>query len=368
MARSKNHGLLIAGGGLSASLAALAMARLRPEVPMLLVGEESRFGGNRPLLVLDAALNDEERAFIEPLLAASWDGFYVAMPGRSRRVKLRCHALSPDKVDAALAEALPTERRWTDRRIVAVRDSSLLLHGGETVAGAGAIDARSWAHQTTLDLAWRHSTLRTYDFAAPHRVDLPVLLDTTLPHGSGCAFFACLPLGETRLALEHVRYATAAEADPRDGGARLDDYVSLRGWTGGRVVAEDHASLPVALGGDFEAYYRIGGARVAKLGKRGGFFFPTTGSPLPDAIRTALLLTRQRDFGGGALHDLFEEAAVAAWKRREAYRGFDRLLLRGGGCRAVEGLFGLEAPLIERFFAERLGLFDRRKLMAAADA
>ncbi|MEA3038559.1 MAG: lycopene beta-cyclase [Sphingomonadales bacterium] len=368
MARSKNHGLLIAGGGLSASLAALAMARLRPEVPMLLVGEGARFGGERPLVLLDAALDEEGREFIEPLLAASWDGFYVAMPGRSRRVKLRCHALSPEKVDAALTEALPAERRWTERRIVAVRDSSLLLHGGETVAGTGAIDARIWAHQTTLDLAWRHSTIRTYDFGAPHRVDLPVLLDTTLAQGAGCAFFACLPLSETRLAVEHVRYASAAEADPREGGARLDEYVKLRGWPAGEIVGEDSASLPVALGGDFEAYYRIGGARVAKLGKRGGFFFPTTGSPLPDAVRTALLLTRQRDFSGGALHDLFEESAVASWRRREAYRAFDRLLLRGGGCRAIEGLFGLEAPVIERFFAERLGLFDRRKVMAAAEA
>ncbi|MEA3048233.1 MAG: lycopene beta-cyclase, partial [Sphingomonadales bacterium] len=229
MARSKNHGLLIAGGGLSASLAALAMARLRPEVPMLLVGEGARFGGERPLVLLDAALDEEGREFIEPLLAASWDGFYVAMPGRSRRVKLRCHALSPEKVDAALTEALPAERRWTERRIVAVRDSSLLLHGGETVAGTGAIDARIWAHQTTLDLAWRHSTIRTYDFGAPHRVDLPVLLDTTLAQGAGCAFFACLPLSETRLAVEHVRYASAAVADPREGGARLDEYVKLRG-------------------------------------------------------------------------------------------------------------------------------------------
>jgi lycopene beta-cyclase len=368
MARSKNHGLLIAGGGLSASLAALAMARLRPEVPMLLVGEEARFGGTRPLLVLDSALDEEERRFVEPLLAASWDGFYVAMPGRSRRVKLRCHAVAPETVEAALAEALPAERRWPERRIVAVRDTGLLLHGGEAVAGTGAIDARSWAHQTTLDLGWRHSTIRTCEFAEPHRVDLPVLLDSTLPQGAGCAFFTCLPLSETRLALEHVRYAAAPEADAGEGGARLDDYVRLRGWAGGTIVAEDRAALPVALGGDFEAFYRIGGARVAKLGKRGGFFFPTTGSPLPDAIRTALLLTRQRDFGGGALHDLFEETAVSLWKRREVYRGFDRLLLRGDGCGAVEGLFGLEAPLIEKYFAERLGLFDRRKLMAAAGA
>jgi lycopene beta-cyclase len=113
---------------------------------------------------------------------------------------------------------------------------------------------------------------------------------------------------------------------------------------------------------------RIGGARVAKLGARGGFFAPTTGSPLPDALRTALLLARQRDFGGAALHDMFAEEAAALWKKRDFYRSFDRLLLRGGGCTAIEALYDSEPALIARYFGERLGLFDRRKLLAAAGA
>ena len=366
MPRGKNYGLLIAGGGPAAGLAALAMARLRPEVPLLLAGESPQVGGGRTLFLLDEQLGEEERALVEPLIAHSWDGFYVAMPGRSRKLKLGCHAITPERTDAAVREALKPEQYRPDCRIVAVRDSSLLLHGGETVDGDGALDARSWAHQTTLELGWRHSTARAYRFPERHKVDLPVLLDSTVEQGPGCAFFTCLPLDETRLLVEHVRYATAHEADPQEGAQRIEAYLALRGWAGGRFEAEEKASLPVALGGDFSAYWRIGGARVAKLGARGGFFHPTTGSPAPDAIRTALLLTRQRDFGGAALHDLFEEDAAALWKRRDFYRGFDHLLLRGGACHAIEGLFGLEPALIARFFGERLGVFERRKVMAAA--
>lgn len=366
MARGRNHGLLIAGGGVAASLAALAMARLRPEVPMLLVRESPAAGGERTHILLDEALSDEEREFVAPLVSRSWDGFYVAMPGKSRRLKLRCHAVTGDAIETSVRQALAEGHYRSDSRIVAVRDNSLLLQGAETVRGDGAVDARDWAHQTTLELGWRHSTARTIRFAAPHRVDLPVLLDTTVDQGPGCAFFACLPLDETRLVVEHVRYATAHEADPQEASARIDGYIALRGWGKGEAEAEAKASLPIALGGDFAAFYRIGGARVAKLGPRGGFFAPTTGSPLPDAIRTALAFARQRDFAGPALHDLFEKEALALWRQREFYRGFDRLLFRGGGCTAIEALFGLDAPLIGRFFGERLGLFDRRKLMAAA--
>ena len=56
MARGRRHGVLIAGGGVAGSLAALALARLRPDVPLLLVGEEAHFGGDRTLFLLDDAL------------------------------------------------------------------------------------------------------------------------------------------------------------------------------------------------------------------------------------------------------------------------------------------------------------------------
>ena len=49
MLKGRNHGLLIAGGGVSGSLAALAMARLRPEVPLMLVEEGEDFAGARSL-------------------------------------------------------------------------------------------------------------------------------------------------------------------------------------------------------------------------------------------------------------------------------------------------------------------------------
>jgi lycopene beta-cyclase len=365
MARSKNHGLMIAGDGVGAALAALAVAQLRPEVPLLLVAEGERFGGDGLLFLLDEQLTDEERAFVEPLTAARWDGFYAALPARSRKLKLPCRLLSPDLLDAALREAIPAERLRVGRRLVAVRDTSLLLDGGETLAGDGALDGRAWSHPTALELGWRHSLARTCDLAAPHRVDLPVLIDSTASEGRSCDFFAVTPLSATRLIVEHVRYAESPEPHVEASQASLSRYLGLRGWGEAVTIGETQMSLPIALGGDFAAFYRIGGARVGKLGQRGGFFFPTTGSPLPDAVRTALLLARQRDFGGAALHDLIEEAAMALWKRRDAHRAFDRRLLAGGGCGALEGLFGLESALIEKYFSERLGLFDRRKLAAA---
>jgi lycopene beta-cyclase len=363
--RGKNYGLLIAGGGLAGSLAALAMARLRPEVPILFVSETERFGGERTLLLADEGLSDEERRFAAPLIEKSWDAHYVALPGKSRKLKLRCHAITPERVDSALRDALRPEQYMVDARIVAVRGTSLLLHGGESVAGDGALDARSWAYQTVLELGWRKTLGRLYSFKAPHRVDLPVTVDRTLERDGSGGYFACVPFDDRRLLVERVDFASAPEPDEAAAGARIDDYVARRGWSGRKFVSTESSAEPIALGGDFSAYWRIGGARVAKLGARGGFFHPVTGSPLPEALHTALLLTRQRDFSGEALHDLFESEALALWRRREFHRGFNRLLLQSGG-RALDGLYGLDAPVIARFFGGEPGLFERRKIMAAA--
>src|SRR4051812_13302821 len=105
----RNHGLLIAGGGVSGSLAALAMARLRPEVPLLLVGEDSHFGGERTLILFDDDLDEPGRDLVAPLIAESWEGFYVAFPGGSRKIKLLCHAIPAGRIDAAIREALKPE-------------------------------------------------------------------------------------------------------------------------------------------------------------------------------------------------------------------------------------------------------------------
>ncbi|MEA3003616.1 MAG: lycopene beta-cyclase [Sphingomonadales bacterium] len=367
MVKGRNHGLLIAGGGVSASLAALAMARLRPEVPLLLVPEGEGLGGRRTLLLYDESLSDEERELVAPLIAESWDSVYTAFPGRSRKLKLACHAITPERIEAALREALRPEQIRVEDKIVAVRDASLLLQGGETILGHGALDARFWSHQATLELGWRRSFGRLCRFSAPHRVDRPVIVDATLGEGKLCGFFALTPFGDRELLVERVDYGPGPEVDAAAAGAAIADYIAARGWKGGAAEHEESAAVPVALGGDFGAYWRIGGARVAKLGARGGFFHPTGGSPLPDAIRTALLLTRQRDFGGAALHDLFEAEAAALWKKREFYRGFNRLLLRDGrGCAPLAALYDMDAALIGRFEADQLGLFDRRKLMAAA--
>ena len=365
MARGKRDGLLIAGGGLAGSLAALAMARLRPDVPLLIVEEGESFGGDQIWSFYDEDLDEEERQLVEPLIGHSWQGYYVAFPGRSRKFKAGYNSVRSRDLDAAVRAALRPDQYRLGARVVAVRDNELVLVGGEKIKADAAIDARGAANLSLLELGWRRFFGREYSFAQPHKVDRPVLMDATIDQMEGFRFFQCLPFSDTRMLIEECNYSDSAEFEG-DPSARLDSYIQLRGWKKKRMQREEGGALPVALGGDFGAFWRVGGARVAKFGLRGGFFHPTTGYTLPDAARTALILAGQRDFEGAALHDLFEEEAAALWRRRETYRSFNKALLsaKAGERRKIfENFYELDPALISRFHAGGgLGVLDRMKL------
>jgi lycopene beta-cyclase len=364
MAKGKRDGLLIAGGGLAGSLAALAMAKARPEVPILLIEEGGSFGGDRIWSFYDDEI-DEDRWVIEPIVPQHWQGYYVAFPGRSRKFKAGYNVISSAALDAAVRERLRPDQYRLGTKVVAVRDDELVLLGGEKIKADGAIDARGAANLSMLDLGWRKYFGREYRFSAPHGVDRPVLMDATVEQAEGYRFVRCLPFSDTLMLVEEVYYSDGPDVDVLAMGARLDAYVARRGWAGGTIEREKSGTSPIPTGGDFGAFWRVGGARVAKIGLRGGFFHPTTGQTVADAAQTAALLTQQREISGPALHDLFEQEAANQWRKRELYRGFNGTLLSAKGedrRRIFESFYELDPALIARFNAGRTGMLDKMKL------
>lgn len=368
MVKAKRDGLLIAGGGLAGSLAALAMAKLRPEVPILLVEEGESFGGNHIWSFFDEDVEASDRALIDPLVSHRWQGYYVAFPEHSRKLKAGYNSVRSDQLDQVVRQTLRPDQYRLGTKIVAVRDRELVLVGGEKIKADGAIDARGAANLSMLDLGWQKFVGREYRFAQPHKVDRPVIMDATVDQSDGYRFVYCLPFDDHRMLVEDTYYSDTPELDIHGVGERLDAYVARRGWKGGTVERQETGVLPVAMGGDFGAFWRVGGARVAKIGLRGGFFHPTTGYSLPDAVRNAALLAEQRDYDGAALHDLFEREAEASWRRRDFYRSLNTMLFRAADpperYKVLERFYRLDPALISRFYAGRTNMLDKMKIMS----
>ena len=367
MARGRRDGILIAGGGLAGSLAALAMARHRPEVPLLIVEERETFGGEAHRTFTEAELGPEGAALLLPLLVDRWPGYYVAFPGLSRKLKGAIAGFAAADLHRIMTQALQPKSYRLGTKVVAVREDALVLDGGETIKAEGAIDARGATAMSALDLLYEARFERDYRFGAPHRVDRPVLIDATISQEGGLRYFECVPLSEARLLVAEVTISERPQPD--DGaGARVAFYVKARGWARPRAGAERSVSRPLPMGGDFAAFWRLGGARAAKLGLRGGFVHPLTGRSIGDAAVMALLLAEQRDFSGDALHDLFEDEAKELWKQREFLRGLTAALARTppeDRSALLERLYRLDPSLIQRLQADALGLLDRWRIRKA---
>ena len=100
---------------------------------------------------------------------------------------------------------------------------------------------------------------------------------------------------------------------------------------------------------------------------RAALFHPTTGYSLPDAVRTAALIARQRDYSGAALRDLTHDHAAKTWEARGFYRLLDRMLFRAAEpdqrYRVLERFYRLDPGLIGRFYAGRSTMTDKARLL-----
>ncbi|HEY0625107.1 MAG TPA: lycopene beta-cyclase CrtY [Allosphingosinicella sp.] len=368
MAKGDERRLLIAGGGLAGCLAALAMAHRRPDVPLLIVEEGQSFGGNHIWSFFDADVAAEDRWLIEPLIGARWRGYYVAFPQHRKKFAHGYNSMPSELLDRHVRETLGSDRYRLGAKIVAVREDELVLEGGERLKGAGAIDARGAANLSLLDLGWQKFVGREYRFAEPHGVDLPVIMDATVDQSEGYRFVYNLPFSDEHMLVEDTYYSDTPDLDLPELGARIEAYLQKRRWNPAEMEREEKGVLPVAMGGDFAAFWRMGGARVAKLGLRGGFFHPTTGYSLPDAVCCAALLTRQKDLSGAALHDLFQREGARLWNERRFYRTLNKMLFRAAEpaerYRVLERFYRLDPALIARFYAGQSTMFDKLRILS----
>jgi lycopene beta-cyclase len=193
-------------------------------------------------------------------------------------------------------------------------------------------------------------------------------MDATVEQRDGYRFVYLLPFSADTLLVEDTYYSDAPELDRAEIRTRIGDYARAKGWTVDNPLREEHGVLPVVLGGDFEAYWRSGGNKVAKAGARAGLFHPTTGYSLPDAVRFAHLIADAADLSGAGLHELTHAHAARAWADRKFYRMLDLMLFKAAEpaerYRVLERFYRLRPGLVSRFYAARSTTFDKMRVLA----
>ena len=360
--------IAIVGGGLSGGLMALALAKLRPELKVVLIEAQQTFGGNHFWSFFATDIAPENRWLTAPLVTYGWSGYEVRFPEHERKLDTIYYTVQSERLDEVLRETLPPESLMTGCEVKSISPRLVVLKGGQRINAGGVIDARGAADLHHLDCGWQKFSGQLLQLAEPHEQAKPIIMDATVTQHDGYRFIYVLPFGMDKVFIEDTYYSDKPELDEHIMKQRIADYAREKGWKIEGVLREEKGVLPVVMGGDLENYWASGSSRVAKAGARGGFFHGVTSYSLPDAVRNAVFVAGMDDLDGDKLNVTLRRRADKQWKSQSFYRNLNRMLFHAAKpherYKVLERFYTLSPVLIERFYAGLSSAADKMRVLS----
>ena len=378
--RGDSADIVIAGGGLSAAVAALALAKARPDLRLVLAADGETQRGTRiwPCFLTDVPPAD--RALVEPLFDGAWRKYEVRFPRFMRVVNTPCRMITADRIATVLAGALG-EGCLVEEPVAWLDSAGVTLASGRRIHARAVIDARRGAGFPHLKGGWRVSYGRVLRFEHKHAFAHPLLMDFRVSQRDGLRFFSCVPISAHEAYICETQIGDDPHIDPAAQAERIEDYCRLANWRVAEVLSEHSEVLPLIGDGDCFAFWAVGQAGVARMGGWAGLLHPFSGSSLGPAVRAALALAQSPELPRGGAdanspigQDLYitsREIASRHWRGAGYARLLARLLLCGFKPRRryklFERIYRLDQAVIERLYTGTLSLAERVKILLGKD-
>jgi len=366
MASDPEYDLILVGGGLANGLIAWRLHTLRPGLRILLLEAQDRIGGNHTWSFHDGDLTPEQQAWIAPVVATRWPRYDVVFPDYARTLDSGYASVTSDAFARVVTGALGSALR-TGVHIDALTPTTVTLADGSTLHARAVIDGRGVRASSRLALGYQTFLGQEVRLAAPHGLSAPVIMDASVAQQGGYRFVYLLPFDAHTLLIEDTHYVDTGAWEPERLRANIADYAQTRGWQIAEVLREEHGSLPIVLAGDFDEYWdELKGQPCAGL--RAGLFHSTTGYSLPHAVRLAECIAGFSEFSAPRLFAAIRDEAHKEWRGQRFFRLLNRMLFLAGSpdkrWRVMQRFYRLPPRLIEHFYAGRLRLRDKARILS----
>lgn len=360
--------IAILGGGLAGGLIALALARHRPELKLLLVEQEERLGGNHVWSFFGTDTDQPATELLAPMIVATWPDYSVRFPGHRRTLHTSYCAMTSDQLDVAVRAALPEDSIVAGQPVTSCSADEVTLGDGTLISAGAVIDARGLRSVDHFTGGWQKFVGQRLKLTAPHGLEQPIVMDATVEQLDGYRFMYALPFAPDEIFLEDTYYSDSPALDKALLAERIKAYADARGWQIEQVLHEEHGVLPVVAGGDFTAFWNADDQGTARAGSRAGLFHALTSYSVPDAVRFALALAHEPNLDSASVSAFSARWAAAHWQTQAYYRTLSALLFAAakpaGRYRVLERFYRLDPQLIERFYSGRSTPFDKFRILA----
>lgn len=363
--KSASPPLILVGGGLANGLIAYRLRELRPDVDVLVLESGESLGGRHTWSFHETDVPAATLSWLQPFVVRRWPGQEVRFADRRRSFSTPYCSIDSERFHDVVAEALGGDVRL-GAPVASIRPDGVTLADGAAIAAAAVIDGRGQPPRRRLDLGWQKFLGLEVATSEPHGVELPIIMDATVPQTDGYRFLYVLPFGPKRLLIEDTHYSDAPGIDAAAYEAEILAYAARWGWRVAEIVGREQGSLPIALDGDIEGLCADMGA-VARSGLAAGLFHPTTGYSLPDAAALAERIAAAPALDAATLPALAQDHARRLWRRRGFYRLLNRMLFHAAEPRerhrVLSHFYRLPQATVERFYADRLTLVDKARIL-----
>ena len=363
---SQRADVVLVGGGLANSLIALRLKSLRPRLRVVMLEQGRTIGGEHTWCHFATDVDVTVAGWLRPLIAHRWAGYEVRFPGHGRRLDTPYLAITSERLHQVVTATLGSDA-WLGAAVTNVTPHEVTLADGRKLVAGAVIDGRGPRKSRSLAIGYQKFVGQGVRLAAPHGLTQPIIMDATVSQEDGYRFVYVLPLDATRLLIEDTRYSDGPALDRPALRRAIAAYAKAQGWTIAKVEREEDGVLPIALGGDIDAYWKEARSQVAEVGLRAALFQPTTGYSLPDAARMADAIAALPRITSASVRACVEGQSKAVWRRRRFLRLLNRMLFRACApeerYRVLERFYRLRPGLIQRFYAARLTQWDKARIL-----
>ncbi len=357
--------VLLAGGGLASCLAALRLAETRLKVVLVEAG--SQICGNHTWSFHQTDLPADDLERVAPLIAHSWQSQKVVFPRFERVLSTPYASITSETLRAAVYRS----ENITVRENSPIEDlgaDHAVLDNGDRIHADCIIDGRGFSDAPGLKLGFQKFVGVELELDRPHGEQMPTIMDASVDQQDGYRFFYVLPFSPTRLLIEDTRYSDGGDLDFEALHSDILAYAATRAWVVKKAVRTEKGVLPVTLAHDVERFWSAIPAATAPIGLRAGLSHPTTGYSLPMAVETAnLIAALERPLTTDRVRRAIYRYAVTRNREQAFFRLLNRMLFRAAEPEkryiVMQRFYTLRQPLIERFYAGRVRLADKMRVL-----
>ncbi|KAF6660400.1 lycopene beta-cyclase CrtY [Enterobacteriaceae bacterium EKM102V] len=359
------YDLILVGAGLANGLIALRLRQQRPSLRILLIDAESQPGAHHTWSFHADDLTEAQHRWIAPLVVHHWPGYEVRFPQRQRHLNSGYFCVTAERFAQVMRDHFAADLLLNTR--VAMLDShSVTLDDGRVVEADAVIDGRGYQPDGALRMGFQSFVGQEWQLSAPHGLTAPIIMDATVDQQGGYRFVYSLPFSADTLLIEDTHYIDRATLDGERARQNIRDYAAQQGWQLARLLREEQGALPITLTGDVDAFWQK--RDLPCSGLRAGLFHPTTGYSLPLAVALADRLAEMPVMTSASLNTTIRQVASQAWQQQRFFRMLNRMLFLAGPAgqrwQVMQRFYGLPEGLIARFYAGKLTLPDRLRILS----